>query len=270
MFYSSYKFSNIYKYFLNKLKNNYQYDIDCRDLKTYELLNINFLLKNPINCLYYNKRRSSQLDYIIAELQWYFSGRNDLDFIKKYAKFWEQITNKDNTINSAYGFLLFNKKNEYNYTQYKWAINSLIKDKNTRQAIMFFNQPAYQYDDNKDFICTLHAWFYIRDNKLNMNICMRSSDIILGLPTDVPFFCLLQQQVFLHLKETYKDLQLGVYNHSSYSLHIYEKHFKLLNEILENDFLNKQMILKENIININGEYLNKNIEKCIEYEHRHI
>jgi len=35
----------------------------------------------------------------------------------------------------------------------------------------------------------------IRDNKLNFSVSMRSNDAILGTPTDVAFFCLLQQQM---------------------------------------------------------------------------
>jgi hypothetical protein len=45
--------------------------------------------------LYDNQRRGSQLRYISAEFLWYFLGRNDVEFIKKYASFWETIQNED-------------------------------------------------------------------------------------------------------------------------------------------------------------------------------
>ena len=31
---------------------------------------------------------------------------------------------------------------------------------NSRQAIMFFNQPKFQFKENKDFVCTMYANFF--------------------------------------------------------------------------------------------------------------
>jgi len=230
-------FGDVYKASLQDLFENAEYETSPRGLAIRENINCTLVIEDPVQCLYTNKRRSSQYKYLAAEIIWYFTGRNDLKFIEKYATFWRQIVNEDGTLNSAYGNLLFTSKNEHGLNQWQWAMQSLIKDKDTRQALMTFNRPSYQYADNKDFICTLNGLFNIRKNKLNLTINMRSNDAILGAPTDISFFCLLLQQAHKLLKETYPDLQLGTYTHIANSYHIYDRHFTLVEEMIYSPFI---------------------------------
>jgi thymidylate synthase len=200
-----------------------------------EITDCALVIENPVFAMYENERRSTQEKYIAAEFLWYFAGRNDLSFIERFAKFWQHVANEDGTLNSAYGNLIFTKKNEHNISQWEWAYNSLVEDKDTRQAIMHFNMPEHQRRGNKDFVCTLTGIFQIRENKLNFTVNMRSNDAILGTPTDIPFFCVLQIQMLELLKSTYPDLELGTYTHFAHSLHIYERHFQLVEEMLKDD-----------------------------------
>ena len=232
--YKSNQFFKIYKKLLHDLLHNPEFICEPRGLKIHEILNVSIELTNPLNSLYYNKRRSSQEKYIAAETIWYFMGVNTTEFITKYASFWNQIKNPDDkTVNSAYGYCIFNDKI---VNQYNWAINSLINDKDSRQAIMHFNKEEHQFKDNKDFVCTMYANFHIRNNKLYMSVKMRSNDLILGVPTDFAFFCILQQHVLNDLKQYYPELTLGSYVHQIDSLHLYERNFNLVKEMLENGF----------------------------------
>jgi thymidylate synthase len=165
-------------------------------------------------------------------------GRNDVEYISKYAKFWETIQNEDGTVNSAYGNLIFNKKNEYGFTQYEWALESLLKDKDSRQAVLHFNLPSHQWNGNRDFVCTMYAIFQIRNGRLNFTVSMRSNDVILGLPTDVAFFVTLQSQLLNHLRNnpTYSELEMGTYTHIANSSHIYERHFEMANKMIKRAF----------------------------------
>lgn len=236
--YKSHNFSDIYKEALFDLIKYPEYETKPRNLKIKENLNVCLILENPISCLYKNNIRSSKLKYISAELLWYFLGRNDVDFIKKYSSFWENIKNPDNTVNSAYGYLIFNKKNKYHISQYEWAFNSLIKDIDTRQAVIHFNLPDHQYYENKDFVCTMYCNFHIRNNKLYLKVNMRSNDAILGTPTDIAFFSVLHLQMLNHLKFfNYPNLELGSLIHCSDSFHIYEKHFELVESMLNFKFI---------------------------------
>lgn len=259
-------FADVYETALNDVLNNSEYTSSPRDMKIFEVTNAALVIEDPSFCLYENERRSSQFKYIGAELVWYFSGRNDVEFISKFAKFWEYIDNGDGTVNSAYGNLIFTEKNYHNINQYKWALESLIQDKDSRQAILHFNKPDHQWFGNKDFVCTLTGVFQIRDNRLNFTVDMRSNDLVLGTPTDIAFFCLLQEQMLQHLKKYYPKLELGKYTHIVHSLHIYEKHFDLIKGMLKTKFEPMSFPpMREFLIDPNGVPLNgiKLIEHAI-------
>jgi thymidylate synthase len=246
-------FSDVYIRSLGYLTKHPQYISSPRGMKVKETLNVGLVIKDPRFCLYHNPRRSSQYKYIAAELLWYFTGRSDLGFIENYSSFWRQIANDDKSINSAYGNLIFKQHNEHGISQWQWAMRSLIQDKDTRQAVMMFNKPQYQYGNNKDFICTLSGIFAIRNNRLNLTITMRSNDVVLGTPTDVAFFCMLLQQAHKLLKEYYPDLKLGKYTHIANSYHLYERHFDLVDDMLKTYAVCERMPnIGINLIDIDG------------------
>ena len=264
--YQNKDFSELYRASLSDLMLKPDYETRPRDLKIRENVNVALVLENPLSCLFSNAARSSQKRYISAELLWYFMGRNDATFIKKYASFWESIQNEDGTVNSAYGNLIFTKKNRFGHTQYDWMLRSLIKDRDSRQAILHFNLPEHQYLTNKDFVCTMYGIFQIRDNRLNLTISMRSNDVIWGLPTDIAFFAVLQCQVLAHLKAAYyPELELGSYTHVANSFHIYEHHFEIVERMLENEFLAESIPpLKANLNNNSGQ---PSVDLCVLFDH---
>lgn len=245
-------FAKVYKDSLRALVNRGQ-EIYPRGQVCRELLDVALVIEDPQSCMYTNNIRSSQFKYIAAEYLWYYMGRSDVEFISKYAKLWSNIQNEDGTANSAYGNLIFNIENKHNITQYNWAIQSLLADINTRQAIMHFNMLRHQYFDNKDFVCTMYVNLHIRNNKLYMKVNMRSNDAIYGTPTDIAFFASLQIQILAHLRTKYPNLELGTYTHVADSYHIYERHYNLVDRMLDNSFRSiKLPPLVSNLINISG------------------
>ena len=230
-------FAEIYDTMLGSVVHHPHYVCQPRNLKIKERLNESYALIDPTQNLFKNEVRSIPLKYIAGELIWYFSGDNRIENIVDYSSFWDNIKNPDGTLNSAYGDLIFKRKNEHGFSQWQWAHMSLVKDKDSRQALMYFGRPDFQYQSNKDFVCTCFAQFFIRDNHLSMHVTMRSNDIIKGTTFDVPFFTLLQQNMYLLLKEEYPELQLGNYVHNAMSLHLYEDNFKLAEDMLQTEFV---------------------------------
>jgi thymidylate synthase len=252
--YTANDFSEVYSLSLKDLYLNPEYSSSPRGLSIKENLGVTLEILNPLSSLYENSRRGSQLKYIAAETVWYFLGRNDAGFISKYASFWKSIQNEDGSVNSAYGNLLFKKINRFGKSQYQWALSCLESDPDSRQAIMHFNLPEHQYIGNKDFVCTMYGVWQIRENLLNLTIHMRSNDAILGTPTDVAFFTLLQQQMLKHLKPTYPKIKLGKYTHIVDSYHIYDRHFDLVSEMIKSDFTPSHMPkISKCLIKSNGE-----------------
>lgn len=246
-------FAQAYKKSLKSLLEEPEFVSSPRNMKVNEDLNVCLEITDPYECMFANERRSTQFKYISAEFLYYYLGRNDAEYISQYAKMWDSIKNEDGTINSAYGHLLFNTKNEHGFTQYDWAFTSLVNDIDTRQAIVHFNLPKHQKEKNSDFVCSMYGNFHVRNNKLYFTIHMRSNDAILGTPTDVPFFCSLQIQMYQHLKSFYPTLEMGSYTHIANSYHIYERHYDMVKEMLQYRFRSVRLPdIKNDLIDSKG------------------
>ena len=168
-------------------------------------------------------------DYTRKEVELYNSGTNKVADFAKASKFWEKLANPDGTINSAYGFLIWkyysctSNFNNRAMTPWEWAKESLLADKDTRQAVMHFALAEHKWLGNKDQVCTMHSNWLIRDNKLNLTVTMRSQDMVKGAAYDWPWFISLMDKMLEELKPAYPTLEKGKYTHICHSIHCYEK-----------------------------------------------
>jgi len=189
--------------------------------------------------------------YTELEVDLYNQRTNQVADFLKASKFWGKIANPDLTVNSAYGWLIWGRKSVgnigYEYpltckdwdekigegdcpidghemmrTPWDWAKQSLVADKDSRQAFLRFSLPEHQWFGNKDQVCTMHGIFFIREDRLHLTIVMRSCDCVKGLVYDMPWFCSLLERMRDELLFTYSGLQTGTYTHIVHSLHIYE------------------------------------------------
>lgn len=214
-----------------------------RDMKVKEVILADFPI-NPIEPIAEFNARPFNWKYFAGELAWYLHRDRSIAYINDYSKFWSKLTNPGtDEINSNYGSLVITDE------QFGWVIESLKKDINSRQAIMFFNQPKFQFEGNKDFVCTMYANFFVRNNRLHMKLQMRSNDIFYGLTFDAPFFSFLMQSVYLILKDEYPTLELGQYFHFADNLHFYERHFELADAIKNDEHVSLDRLeLKQKFI----------------------
>lgn len=197
-----------------------------RGLKTIELEDIWLKLNNINKNIVTLEERNIDLNYLNAELDWYKSGSLLVKDISKHSKFWNKLADSNGTINSNYGSLAFIDKYA-GKSQFEWCIDKIKEDKETRQAVINYNQPKHKYDNNKDFVCTLNQLFRINDNnKLESRVFMRSNDLIYGLTYDLPWFTHVQKEI---ANET--NFESGSYYHYTSSLHVYEKHWDMLKNI---------------------------------------
>lgn len=199
-----------------------------RGCKTKEIMNYRFTLK-PRDRFFNFDGRKMNLNYIKEEFKWYCKAdRFDLSICDK-AKMWKTLIAPDNGINSNYG--------QYIIPNFKRCANTLIKDKYSRRAIIMIGNNDNFNTECNDYCCTLSLSFSIRKNKLNMTVHMRSNDAIFGITNDVPTFSMFHEMMYVYLRDMeYKDLEMGDYTHMADSLHIYKRHYKMLNNILENAY----------------------------------
>jgi thymidylate synthase len=223
-----------------------------RGLPVREILNYVFTVTQPTSEPILTKdleRNTVIAAYTAKEKALYDSCSNKVEDFAKASKFWNQLANPDGTVNSAYGYLIWANKSHGNdfekaleestaygdgpgkvyhmapvrRTPWEWAKESLLKDKDTRQAILRFSLPEHQWFGNKDQTCTMNGIFLIRNDKLYLTITMRSNDLMKGLVYDLPWFISLMDRMVDELKPTYPNLVKGEYTHIVHSLHIYEK-----------------------------------------------
>lgn len=192
-----------------------------------ELCNYSFTIDNIDNDVITLKTRDISYNYLVGEMLWYWSGRNDLAFINHFSKFWSKISDDNKTSNSAYGYIL---KFKYGFDQIESIIDLLKSDPSSRRAVINFNVPNMYVKTTKDEVCTIALSFMIRNNKLNCTAMMRSNDVIFGLSYDLSYFICLQKYIADRLGVNY-----GSYTHYAVSMHVYERDFDIINKIAYGD-----------------------------------
>lgn len=190
--------------------------------------------------------REPNYDYVQRELEWYKSQSLYVDDIPgKTPKIWESIASKTGDvgkINSNYGWCIFSNENG---NQYRECLNALIKDNNTRQAVMFYNRPSMHKDANKDdmhdFMCTYQVQcflnkYYYKENEnsnsfyvLRYIVYQRSQDLVFGYDNDILWHDYVANKLCRDLTS-----KIGIKVYPSFiecnvgSAHIYERHFSFL------------------------------------------
>lgn len=217
------KIKDIRKMFIDKLQSK-DFVVDKSGVNTIEIIGESYIVDEDVIFGSLNE------DYAKKELKWYLSESLNVYDIPKTPIIWRQVSDKDGYINSNYGWCIFSKENG---EQYKHCLRTLRRDKDSRRALMFYSRPSMQWEYNKngmsDFMCTNHVQFLIRDNKLNYILSQRSCDALYGFKNDIYWAKYVHNKLLGDLKEDYPDLELGDLIHQVGSLHIYDRHFNLVN-----------------------------------------
>ena len=191
---------------------------------TREVLNKQFVLNDLENNVLTLKCRHKAMIYAIGELIWYWSGRNDVDFIDHFSKFWRNISDDGKTANSAYGYII---KYKFGFDQLECVINELRRNPDSRRAVININTPSMYRMVTRDTQCTMFLHYYIIYNKLCSTATMRSNDFIKGLTFDITYFTELQKYIAHRL-----GLECGTYTHFDTSFHTYDADKELLEKIM--------------------------------------
>lgn len=184
---------------------------------------VNFNSSDP--CTSFNARKFN-LRYAKDEFLWYLGADRFDTSISEKAGTWKTLLDVDGGYNSNYGVYIFGQG------QLDWCINELIRDMDSRRAVIMLAHKDQVRYNNPDHICTYSISFRIRNNQLNMSVRMRSWDAIFGMTNDIFSFALIHNLMWAILRDNYPDLQLGIYNHVADSIHIYERHFKMLDDLI--------------------------------------
>ncbi len=208
--------------------------VNSRGSKQLERTFVNFTIKDPSQLDIEVPARKFSRNYGIAEWLWYISANPKVNNISKLASIWDNIKDNYGEAESNYGTYIFSVPPNSSKTQWQWVVDELVSDIDSRRATIVINQPYHKEKNAKDYPCTHYIQFFIRGGKLDMGVYMRSNDAVFGFCNDVFTFALFQQLLLNELNQRGLNLELGTYNHSAGSFHIYERHFEMMNKILNN------------------------------------
>lgn len=177
------------------------------------LFNVGFYISDPINNFIFSKKRKWKIEYAQKEWEWYLSKNPNGNEIAKIAPIWLNHMDENCNIRSNYGWQ-WSRNNQIDK-----VLDKLIKNDETRQAVISIYDgkeiDTYKYDTP----CTLSIHFQIADGELCMTVNMRSNDLWYGFCNDQYCFSKLQQYIASELK-----VKIGWYYHFSSNMHLYNKH----------------------------------------------
>ncbi len=202
--------------------------LDDRRSTFLELLSVSFLADEDIIF-------GNQNDYCQLELQWYLSkSMNINDMCGKIPEIWKKVANSTGMINSNYGNLIFGNDQ---LNQFQKCMSQIITNKNTKRGVMIYSgsdvHDIATENGKNDFICTYSAHLIIRNNVLTYIVNMRSNDAVYGYKNDVFWHKYIHNLGHIVLKQQYDGLIKGPMYWNVGTLHVYEKHIKLVKNFIE-------------------------------------
>lgn len=164
-------------------------------------------------------RRKLNYAFMAAEALWIIDGRDDLGYLTQFNPNMAKFSDDGVTLAGAYGKRLD--------PQTMYVVSKLLEDRETRQAVasIWTPKPA----PSKDIPCTLSMAFSIRNDKLNCEAFMRSSDAWLGIPYDCFSFTMYAAHIaciFNRWRANRPAVDLGTLSITPTSSHLYESNVK--------------------------------------------
>jgi len=225
-----------YKKMLEDIYNRSEFMCKPRGLNIKEKINHSFKIgmEDPIITI---PERKLSYSFMFGEAAWMLSGRNDVASVSKYVDGVKRFSDDGVTFFGAYGPKII--------TQTSYIIDTLIKDNDSRQAVI--NIWRENPRSSKDIPCTLSLQFLLREASdelwLHTIASMRSNDGGLGTPYDTFNFSAISFYIICWLNLRGLKCKLGELNIQAGSRHVYENDFSKLDNIFKSNYDDKDFNL---------------------------
>jgi len=158
----------------------------------------------------------------ITEMMWFISGeKNTHRFLDSHTKIWDSFTEENGDVECAYGYRW---RHFFGRDQLDELVKLLQKDPSSRHGVIVTWDPISDGllgAPKKNVPCPYTFTVNIIGGHLHLHNTIRSNDMVLGFPTDVAGFALLQLILAQKLK-----VKPGIYTHSISNAHIYSNHYE--------------------------------------------
>ncbi len=219
-----------------------------RDQPTRELVHVAVTLTDPRQRVVF--ARAINPAFALADVLWVLAGANDADFLQFWNRRMATYTDDNNphVLHGAYGYRLGSQPMLSQATatrlrhvhpgdlprldQLKAAAEALRHTPHSRQVVLHIWDAARDLPApeprSRDVPCNVMSHLMLRSGRLEWLQIMRSNDLVWGLPYNIIQFTSMQEMVAGWL-----GVDVGTYVHISDSLHVYERHWPLLNALTD-------------------------------------
>lgn len=181
--------------------------------------------RKPWECVLLDLGRNINPFFHFMEALWILAGRNDVEFVARYASKMREFSDDGTTFHGAYGdrWRWHFQNGEYAdeaKDQLETCIRALQHDQDDRRCVLAMWDPSVDLGrKGKDFPCNTHIYLKVRQGKVIATVCCRSNDMLWGCyGTNATQFGFLIAYVAARL-----GLPIGDLTTVSDSAHVYTK-----------------------------------------------
>ncbi len=172
--------------------------------------------------------RKLPIKMFVAEQIWFIAGlRKPADFLRDYTKIWDSFTNPGDVVTVAYGYRW---RRHFGRDQLGLLVELLKKEPSSRHGVVVTWDPSadgLSLFKKKNVPCPYTFTVNIIGGRLHLHNIVRSNDMLLGFPSDVAGFALLQ-----HILAQKLGVKVGVYSHSISNAHLYDNQYEAAKELI--------------------------------------
>lgn len=199
--------------------------LKVRGQEVLELRNRVTVLERPLERCLFLPRRGDNVFGQIAETLWVIGGRNDVGWLETYLPRARDFSDDGSIWRAAYGPRL---RRWSGVDQFR-AVRDLIHgEKETRRAVMALFDPACDYVASRDIPCNNWLHWLIRDDRLHLNVALRSNDVMWGFSGVNSF----EWSVLHQAMAQWCGVVMGEVTYLASSFHLYQHHFEKAQQVV--------------------------------------
>jgi thymidylate synthase len=202
-------------------------EVKVRGLMTKEIHPCLMHITDPKKRTLLYPKRGNNPFATLAETLWVLAGRDDMKFLSMFLPRAVDFSDDGQVWRAGYGPRMrkwdWEKRDDdcvFKTDQIEFVVKQLLKDPNSRQAVISIWDPRYEntVEKTKDYPCCNWIHFMIRDGALDCTVVVRSNDAIWGLSSINVYEWTVLQEILANVL----GVKVGQYYQLSDSLHLYQ------------------------------------------------